>query len=145
MKNAYLYQMQCKDEKAANARAEEARLKEILMAKFAEDDRIEQLNEQKRRMKVEQHKREAQRLVELRREMFEAARAEERANEDNLRMEEGQRQVIIEAERRRLLQEHAVGLRDFLPKHTLETDEDYQFLFADRLAAQGKTAGYPLP
>jgi len=145
MKNAYLYQMQCKDEKAANARAEEARLKEILMAKFAEDDRLEQMNEQRRRMKVEQHKREAQRLVELRREMFEAARAEERSQEDNLRSEEGNRQVIIEAERRRLLQEHAVGLRDFLPKATLETQEDYEFLFADRLAAKdGKSAGYPV-
>merc|ERR1712176_1341131 len=136
MKNAYVYQMRMKEEKAANARAEEARLKEILMAKFAEDDRIEQMSEQKRRMKVEQHKREAQRLVELRKEMFEAARADERAHEDNLRMEEGQRQLIIEAERRRLLQEHAVGLRDFLPKSTLETQEDYEFLFADRLGTQ---------
>merc|ERR1712187_895580 len=141
MKNAYLYQMRLKEEKAQMARAEEARLKEILMAKFAEDDRLEQLSEQKRRMKVEQHKREASRLVELRREMFEAARAEERSQEDNLRAEEGQRQVIIEAERRRLLQEHAVGLRDFLPKSTLETQEDYEFLFADRLATQ---QGYPV-
>merc|ERR550514_48274 len=104
--------MKAKEMKAAKFREEEAKAKEALMRKFAEDDRIEQMNEQKRRMKVEQHKREAERLVAMRREMYEAAREDERANEDSLRAEEASRQVVIEAERRRLLQEHAVGLRE---------------------------------
>merc|ERR1711879_748576 len=85
MKNAYLYQMKCKEEKAAKFHEEEALAKEMMMKKFAEDDRIEQMNESKRRMKVEQHKREAERLVQMRREMFEAAREAERVNEDALR------------------------------------------------------------
>merc|ERR1719321_901686 len=122
-----------KEVKAAKIREEEARIKEAMMKKFAEDDRVEQMNEQKRRMKVEQHKREADRLIQLRREMFEAARNQEREHEDKLRGDESSRQVIIEEERRRLLQEHAVGLRDFLPKFTLESQEDYAYLFGDKL------------
>merc|ERR1711879_545921 len=102
---------------------------------------IEQMNEHKRRMKVEQHKREAERLVQMRREMYEAAREQERSDEDSLRQEEASRQVVIEAERRRLLQEHAVGLRDFLPKYTLETQEDYDFLYGDRI--RNNPSGYP--
>jgi len=143
MKNAYVYQMHMKEEKAGRAREEEVRIKEQLMIKFAADDKIEQMKEGKARMKVEQHKREAERLVQMRREMFEAARAEERAHEDSLKGEESSRAVIIEEERRRLLQDHAVGLRDFLPKNTLETDEDYQMLFGDRMGAGTGSAGYP--
>merc|ERR1712151_1009470 len=78
MKNAYLYQMKMKEQKAASARGDEERLRVQLMKKFAEDDRIEQMNENKRRMKVELHKREAQRLVELRREKYEQDREAER-------------------------------------------------------------------
>ena len=72
MKNAYLVQMRAKEEKMMRAREEEvlrhvmvaprgssspfwqfqARMREELLKKFAEDDRLEQLNEQKRRMKV---------------------------------------------------------------------------------------------
>jgi hypothetical protein len=48
------------------ADAEEAVFRTQLMAKFAEDDRIEQLNEQKRRMKVQVHRREVERLIEVR-------------------------------------------------------------------------------
>jgi len=142
MKSAYRAQMREKDEKVALARKEEEQFQEILLKKFAEDDRIEQMNEQKRRMKLQEHKREAQRLIVVRREMFEAARAQERAQQEKLRDEERERQLIIEVERKRLLQEHAVGLRDFLPKQTLETQEDYELLFADRLAASQTSGGY---
>ena len=78
MKNAYLVQMRAKEEKMYHAREEEvhvsyckaslciftltaavpcvssieARMREELLKKFAEDDRLEQLNEHKRRMKA---------------------------------------------------------------------------------------------
>lgn len=41
-----------------------------MLAKFAEDDRIEQMNAQKRRMKQLEHKRSVQSLIEDRREQF---------------------------------------------------------------------------
>jgi len=129
MKNAYLFQMRAKEEKALRAREEEAKIRVELMKKFAEDDRLEQMNEHKRRLKLEQHKREAERLVELRREMYELARQNERENVDQLRDDENTRQVVIEEERQRLLREHAAELRAFLPKHTLENMEDYEMLF----------------
>ena len=43
------------------------------MEKFAEQDRLEQMNAQKRRLKVAQHAREVERLIQQKREMFEAA------------------------------------------------------------------------
>lgn len=131
MKNAYLLQMRAKEEKMLRAREDEAKMREELMKKFAEDDRLEQLNEHKRRLKVEQHKREADRLMELRREMYELARAKERDDEAALRKDEDKRRIIIEEERRRLLREHGRELKKFLPKHTLESMEDYHLLFSE--------------
>ena len=42
-----------------------------MMDKFAEDERIEQMNAQKRRMKMMEHKREVERLLGERRAMYE--------------------------------------------------------------------------
>ena len=41
-----------------------------MMEKFAEDDRIEQLNAQKRRMKQLEHKKAVERLIEDRRDQL---------------------------------------------------------------------------
>jgi len=41
-----------------------------MMAKFAEDDRIEQLSAQRRRMKQLEHRRAVERLIEDRRAQF---------------------------------------------------------------------------
>lgn len=129
MKNAYVFQMQMKERIAATARDEENKVREELMRKFAEDDRIEQMSEQRRRMKMEEHKREAQRLLELRRQMYEESRAAERQIDANLRADEGSRQVIIEEERKRLLREYGSDLKDFLPKGTLDSMADWDLLF----------------
>jgi len=136
MKNAYLYQMKMKEDRRRNNDAEEGRIKESLMRKFAEDDRLEQLNDHKRRMKLEEHKREANRLMELRQQMFDAHRAQERSDEEGLRAEEATRQAVIEEERKRLLREHGVALKDFIPKFTCETADDYEVLFGGRPGAK---------
>lgn len=130
MKNACIVQSQMQEKKKQAALVEEDRIRKVLLAKFAEDDRIEQLAEHKRRMKVEAHKREAERLVLLRREMYDAQRDEERETENIFRGEESDRQVIIEEERKKLLIEHAIPLRNFLPKGTLATKEDHAFVFS---------------
>jgi hypothetical protein len=51
-------QIEVKAIKAREAAAEEERARSDMLAKFAEDDRIEQMNAQKRRMKQIEHKRE---------------------------------------------------------------------------------------
>merc|ERR1719465_193603 len=53
MMRAYESQMQLKEEKKKMDREEEEKFRAQLMAKFAEDDRIEQLNDQKRRRKIQ--------------------------------------------------------------------------------------------
>jgi hypothetical protein len=137
MKRAYVTQMDAQERKKALALEEEDKIRTALLAKFAEDDRIEQMNEHKRRMKIEAHKREAQRLIDLRREQFEQAREAERNQEQLLREEEKQRQAIIEQERQKLLKEYGVPLRDFLPKGTLEHQGDFDMIFGERRVAPG--------
>jgi len=129
MKRASLLQMEQQERKKAAALVEEEKIRNILLAKFAEDDRIEQMHEHKRRMKIEEHKREAKRQLEARREAYATQREAERDEERNLRSDEADRQIIIDAERKKLLREHAIPLRDFLPKGTLADMEDYNFVF----------------
>lgn len=87
-----------------------------MLAKFAEDDRIEQMNAQKRRMRQLEHKRAVEKLIDERREQFRREReAELEARREEERMQEYRRQ-IIEEERQRLLQEHATKLLGYLPK-----------------------------
>jgi len=126
-------QMDQQEKKKTLAQDEEDKIRTALLEKFAEDDRIEQMNEHKRSMKIEAHKREAQRLIDLRREQFEKAREAERQQEQWLREEESQRQVIIEAERQKLLKDYGVPLRDFLPKGTLEHQGDYDMVFSGNM------------
>jgi len=130
MKRASIKQMEMQEKKKAAALDEEERIRLVLLAKFSEDDRLEQMHEHKRRIKLEAHKRAANRVLEMRREKFEAEREEERDVERRLRGEEDGRQDIIEEERQKLLREHAIPLRNFLPKGTFARQEDYDFVFA---------------
>ena len=78
-----------------------------MMAKFAEDDRIEQLNAQKRRMKQAEHAREVAKMVEDRRKLYEEQKAREEAESAAYAAEMARRAAIIEEERKKLLQEAA--------------------------------------
>merc|ERR1712216_534983 len=109
-------------------REEENRFREQLMAKFAEDDRIEQLNEHKRRMKIQTHKREVERLVKEKHAMYELDRQQEFEENAKGQVEEARRHTIVELERQRLLREHAGDLRDFFPKGVLEHESDVALL-----------------
>merc|ERR1719335_384120 len=110
------------------------------MDKFAQDAHLEQLNTSRRRMMIQAHKREVERLLQERRKMYEAERQQEIEERNRARDEEEQRQLVIEQERRRLLAEHARPLKDFLPKGTLERDSDLDIVMSAR--AQG-TADMP--
>lgn len=87
-----------------------------MLAKFAEDDRIEQMNAQKRRMKQLEHKRSVEVLIEDRRAQFAADRERELAERQQEERMEALRRQIIEEERQKLLQEHANRLIGYLPK-----------------------------
>ncbi|XP_052010081.1 meiosis-specific nuclear structural protein 1 [Xyrauchen texanus] len=102
---------------------EDEAFRQMMMAKFAEDDRIEQMNAQKRRMKQLEHKRAVEKLLEDRRQQYLAEQereAEERAMEQE---REAQRRQIIEEERQRLLKQHATKLLGYLPKGIFKEDD----------------------
>ena len=49
-------------------------MRQKLLARFAEEDRIEQMNAQRRRLKVEEHKREIARIIAEKRRLEDEAK-----------------------------------------------------------------------
>jgi len=132
MKKAYAMQMEHIQQKRVEAQAEEEKIRDTLLQKFAEDERLQQMNDQKRRMKMQEHKREAQQLIDLRREAFQKARDDELKFEQWKRDDEANRHIVIEEERRKLIKEFAIPLKDFLPKGMLQTADDYNLIFGNK-------------
>jgi len=121
------YQRQLKSIRREEEKQEEEQFRQAMLDKFAEDDRIDQLNAQKRRQKQLEHRREIERLLELRREKYEQERATELQDQLNAERVEQIRQQIIEEERKRMLAAHAANLGlKHLPKGVLSTDEDME-------------------
>ncbi|KAK1802207.1 hypothetical protein P4O66_021873 [Electrophorus voltai] len=102
---------------------EEETFRQSMLAKFAEDDRVEQMNAQRRRLKQQEHRHAVEKLIEERRRQYLADKereAEERAMEQE---REALRREIIEEERRRLLKLHATKLLGYLPKGIFREDD----------------------
>lgn len=72
MQRNYQEEMAFKEMRRQAEKEEEEAFRRTMMAKFAEDDRIEQMNAQKRRMKQLEHKRAVEKLIEDRRRQREA-------------------------------------------------------------------------
>ncbi|CAD7928972.1 unnamed protein product [Amoebophrya sp. A120] len=130
MLKAYEDQLRLKEERRVREEREEAVFREKLLHKFAEDDRIEQLNAQKKRMKVQEHKREVERLLQERRAQYQAERDAELLELEEQRRVQKERYVEIEEEKKRLLREHCVQFRDYLPKGMFQNREDYDYVMA---------------
>jgi len=97
-----------------------------MLAKFAEDDRIEQMNAQRRRMKQQEHKRAVESLIEERRRQHEMDKERERQERIELERMEAFKRQIVEEERQRLLQEHAAKLLGYLPKGVIRDGQDLE-------------------
>lgn len=76
------------------------------MEKFAEDERLEQMNAQKRRMRELEHKREIERLWQEKLEVYRAQREMELEEKRIQEEEERRKKAVIEMEKERLLKEH---------------------------------------
>ena len=113
---AYQQQIHRKKMIREKEQEEEAVFRDRLMQKFAEDDRLEQLNQQKRRMKQIEHKRAVDSMVAERRRLIKEQLEEERLEAQKEIEIEKYKQAVIEQERQRLLREHAAKLVGFLPK-----------------------------
>ena len=67
MQQARKEQLVFQEMKKRAEKEEEEAFSKAMMAKYAEDDRIEQMNAQRRRMKQLEHKREVEKLLEAKR------------------------------------------------------------------------------
>ena len=94
----------------------EDEFKRKLMEKFAEDDRLEQMNAQRRRMREQEHKREIERLWIEKLAIYKAQREAEQAEAEYKKQEEARQRSVVEQEKARLLAEHAAILQQHHPK-----------------------------
>ncbi|XP_077444676.1 meiosis-specific nuclear structural protein 1 [Stigmatopora argus] len=116
-------QMAMKEVRRQAEKTEEANFRKQTMEKFAEDDRLEQMNVQKRRLKIMEHKRQAEKQIDDRRLQNQADK-DMRAKEEALEQErQDVCRQIIEEERLKLLQRHASQLLGHLPKGLLREDD----------------------
>lgn len=137
-------QLSMKALKQMTEEEEERMFHDQMMAKFAEDNRLEQMNAQKRRMKVQEHKRAIQRLIAEKREKVVREKEENEMEQKMLLEMERERQQIIEEERQKLLQEHASKLLGYLPKGVIQGPKDLENLGANFQDAYSKHCEDPL-
>ena len=90
--------------------------KRKLMDKFAEDERLEQMNAQRRRMREQEHKREVEKIWQEKLAVYRAQREmeleEKRFQEEEVRRQE----MVVEMEKEKLLAMHGDVLKQFNPK-----------------------------
>lgn len=128
MKQDFEDQMALKEIILQAAKEEEETFKKAMLAKFAEDDRIELMNAQKQRMKQLEHKRAVEKLIEERRSQFLADKKRELEELQLQQRRQGCINEIIEEERLRLLKEHAAKLLGYLPKGVFKREDDVDML-----------------
>jgi len=122
------YQMKLKEERKQEEERLEKEFRDKMLAKFAEDDRLEQMNAQRRRMKELEHKHQIDLLWDQKKQMLKAQQDRE-DDERRAQMADDQRKRdVIEQERQRLLREHLPVVSDYLPKGTLRTHDERRFI-----------------
>lgn len=128
MLSAYEHSQRIRQEKEAAERKEEEAFRQAMLDKFAADEKLEQMNAQKRRLRQAEHKREVERMIEERRKRLEEERQREIAERGQDAAREAARLEIVQQERARLLREHAAALIGHLPRGVLVSEEDLKFL-----------------
>jgi len=104
--------------------AEEAKLVNLMMEKFAKDEEQERQAELARVSRREQYKKEIEEQKSQRLHMYEVEKTNELAGvEEDKEVEEYRKAVVAEA-RRRLLEEHSKRLSGFLPKGTIQSQDE---------------------
>uniref|UniRef100_A0A1Q3FXH1 Meiosis-specific nuclear structural protein 1 n=1 Tax=Culex tarsalis TaxID=7177 RepID=A0A1Q3FXH1_CULTA len=112
---------------------EDRRFKEDQLKLWAERDRLDQLSNEKRRLKLMEHRRAIQELLEDRRQRRADEVKELMQMQSMFEQEEKRREEIIEEERIKLLKEHVTALLGFLPPGVLrESDREHLPLPKDK-------------
>ncbi|XP_001378038.4 meiosis-specific nuclear structural protein 1 [Monodelphis domestica] len=109
-------------------REQEEIFRQNMLAKFAEDDRIELMNAHKQRMKQYEHRKAIEKLIQERHEQFLADKEREFEEFRLQQQREGHINAIVEEERQKLLKKHASQLLGYLPKGVIKHEEDVDML-----------------
>uniref|UniRef100_A0A5K3EHL2 Meiosis-specific nuclear structural protein 1 n=1 Tax=Mesocestoides corti TaxID=53468 RepID=A0A5K3EHL2_MESCO len=126
LQNAHQQALAQRARRLAAEREEEELYRTQMLAQMAERDRLEQLSDEKRRLKLMEHRRDLQVMLEKKRQEVEKQRQEEEDAQAAILRREEVRRLIIEEERIRLLKEHAKPLLGYLPKGILKNDTELQ-------------------
>lgn len=118
-----LTEIECRRQREAD---EERQFKEDQLKLWAERDRIDQMTNEKRRLKLMEHRRAIQELLEDRKRQRADQVKELMRQQSMFEQQEKRRQEIIEEERIKLLKEHVTALLGFLPPGVLrESDREH--------------------
>uniref|UniRef100_A0A7N5KFT6 Meiosis-specific nuclear structural protein 1 n=1 Tax=Ailuropoda melanoleuca TaxID=9646 RepID=A0A7N5KFT6_AILME len=128
LRQNFIEQMALKELVLQAAKEEEETFRKAMLAKLAEDDRIELMNAQKQRMKQLEHRRAVEKLIEERRNQFLADKQRELEEWQLQQRRQGCINAIIEEERLKLLKEHATKLLGYLPKGVFKKEDDIDML-----------------
>lgn len=128
LKQDFIEQMAFKELVLQATKEEEEIFRKSMLAKFAEDDRIELMNAQKQRMKQLEHRRAVEKLIEERRNQFLADKQRDIEEWQLQQRRQGCINEIIEEERQKLLKEHATKLLGYLPKGVFKKEDDINML-----------------
>jgi hypothetical protein len=129
MMEANEYQKMYKAQRALEQAGEEEDFRRKMMAKFADDDRVAQMNELRRRREMGEYKQEVERMIAERRRKFEESLEAELEELRRAQEEKNYRAAVVERERQRLLAEQASALKGYLPKGVLRSEADYERMF----------------
>ncbi|NXA08609.1 MNS1 protein, partial [Sapayoa aenigma] len=116
LRQTYEEQLALKAAAQEALREEEEAFRQEMLARLAEEDRIEQLNAQKRRAKQLEHKRAVEKIIEDRRKQLLADKERELEERELEKRRQESIRAIVEEERQKLLKEHAWKLLGYLPR-----------------------------
>nr|XP_022906666.1 meiosis-specific nuclear structural protein 1 [Onthophagus taurus] len=134
------YQLKEREDRIKKEAEEDAKYVEQLLAKMAEENRLEQMSAGKARMRLLQLKKDAVEQTKARRQMYAEKMQEEiRIEEERVRQEK-RKQQIIDEERLKMLQEHAKNVIGFLQPGVLQ-EKDLEYLDCEVVEEYRKKEG----
>lgn len=132
MAKANKQMLAAKAEKRAVEMAEEQKLIDLMLKKFAEDESNERKAEERREANRTRYKNEIEEQQQQRLQMYEKEKAAELEGVSVGKEEEEYRKAVVAEARRRLLEEHARRLHGFLPKGALQSKEELELVNASK-------------
>ena len=115
MINSAILQRKIKEDNLKKEKEIEEEFKKKLMEKFAEDEKMEQMNKQKRKIKEIEMKKEIEKQWQLKLQQYQLQKEREIAELEKLKKIEDQKKYLIEQEKKRLIKENETLLKSYYP------------------------------